>query len=1206
MRIRVFGWLAMAVLSGCWIWQGKLTQAPKEAKTKLSEKEQPNDWFWRQRAYPFDGINYDAFDKAHRQFEGHQRQPAKMATQWQELGPTTVGGRMTDIEILPDGRFLAGSATGGIFESKDRGVSWQSTFDGAFSLSIGDIAYAPSNPDILFAGTGEANGGGGSSTYAGVGVYRSQDGGKTWERSGLAQSRYIGRVCIHPQNPDLVYVAAMGELYGNSESRGLYRSEDGGKTWERILYISPATGVIDVAIDPSRPNRIFAATWQRVRSKQNIEYGGSESGIYYSEDGGDTWKERTTGLPSGDIKGRIGLAIAPSAPDTVYAAYAHLDGTMLGIFKSTDGGERWQRTNDEAAVENYVTYGWWFGQIRVHPQDPEFVFSLGLELYFSQDGGQTWHNWTEYAINNGFILSSADIMHVDLHGLAFDPNDPDIAVIANDGGIYASESALLDFKRRNNFSNMQFYTCEIDPQNPGQVYGGTQDNGTWGNGTDDPTKWEKYLGGDGFQVEVDPSDSNSIYLEYQYGNLFHFLNGEYIDGRQHLLDSDRANWNAPLLIDPNDSNVVYHASNRLFRTDSGVANFVPISDDLTKGDGGGNRVYGSITAIAVAPGNSQVIYVGTDDGNFQVTENGGQTWQNRNDGLPDRWITGIAIHPQDPKTVYVGLSGFRDLDYQPHLLRSQDLGMTWEDVSSNLPEAPVNDVLIDPVDAAKVIVANDFGVFLSRNEGQSWSLLGAGLPAVIVADLDMHAALRTLVAATFGRGMYRLDLGAALEENPVLGSKLPHTAVLAELHGGLNGETHIGIVNPHDVTVDLEMFAFGENGASLELASDLPALNAFEKRWLRLADLFPQSHQQAAWVQVGSSEPVVSFAEIGDEEARGAYLAGSGSPGTVFLPQVAKDTTQFQTFLASVNPNSAGLDHKIRIGAMGEGQPIREHNASYASMNRDLRDYFGRDLQAVNFAQLEEPNYGAVSMEYFHRLPDRTQMATLGLSRQTGSTLRFLHAASDTTNFWTGMVYINVGAVPARVEEHYFNAGGESLKVFIHEELPVEGKITLLFDQNNAQQLPEGTAWVEVRANQPLIGYDLFGASSISGNDYFAGIQGAFGASDTLVYPHFLAGASEWLGIVAVNTGNAPADLTLEAFGADGVLLETKAVPSVPAKGKQTLLVGDFFENEATLANGAWVRLRSEDAVWNGFLLWGDRGEGKRKHLAGMVAIPQP
>ena len=1204
-RVRVFGWLAMMVLCSCWIWQEKKVQNPSLEWNVETEKDLPNDWFWRQRAYPFDDINSRALETARHQLEHHKRQPEKMAVPWQTLGPTTVGGRMTDIEILPDGRFLAGSATGGVFESSDRGKTWQSIFDDAFSLSIGDIAYAPSNPGILYVGTGEANGGGGSSTYAGVGVYRSDDGGQSWARSGLEDSKYIGRIVVHPQNPNLVYVAAMGELFGASEERGLYRSEDGGKTWTRVLYLSPGTGVIDVVIDPSRPDRIFAAAWQRVRSKTNIEYGGEESGIYLSEDAGETWKELTNGLPPGAVRGRIGLALAPSRPDTVYAIYAHTDGSFLGIFKTTDGGLTWQRTNEEGVSENYVTYGWWFGQIRVHPNDPEFVFALGLELYFSQDGGQSWHNWHEYAIDNGYVRSSADVMHVDLHGFAFDPNDGDFAIVANDGGIYASESALLDFKRRNNFSNMQFYACEIDPQNPNQVYGGTQDNGTWGNATGDPAQWVKYLGGDGFQVEVDPTNANSIYMEYQYGNLFHFLNGEVIDGRQHLdPDFDRVNWNAPILIDPNDSNVVYHASQRLFKTVAGVTNFAPISGDLTKGDGGGNSVYGSITAIAVAHGNSNIIYAGTDDGNFQVTGDAGGHWENRNSGLPDRWITGIAVHPDDAKTVYVSLSGFRDLDYQPHLMRSEDAGFHWQDVSANLPEAPINDILVDPGDPSRLIAASDFGVFLSRDEGESWALLGVGMPTVIVTDLDLHPASQTLLAATFGRGMYRLDLGAALADNPRLGSQLPHKAVLAELHGDLNGDTRIGLVNGNDAEVTLELFSFGSDGALLEKAPELSQLKAFEKRMLSLEEAFPQSASLAAWVQVGSSGPVVCFAEIGDEEARGAYLADTVRPGTVYMPHIAKDTAQFQTYLSSVNPSKVGLNHQIRIGANGNGQPIREHNATFTSVRRDIRDYFGRDLGAVNFAQLEEPNYGAVSMEFFHRLPGRTQMAALGLSHQKGTTLRFLHVASDTVNFWTGMVYINVGEGPAQVTEHFYGADGNLLEVRARDGLAPETKMTLLFDQRNAQELPAGTAWVEVIADQDLIGYDLFGASTISGNDYFAGIQGAYEASDTLIYPHFLAGEFQWLGVVAVNTGLSPADMTLDVFTANGELLESKRVNAVPAKGKQTLLVGDFFESEDAVAKGAWVRLRGGEAVWNGFLLWGDRGSAQRKHLAGMVARP--
>lgn len=1197
--------MVCCLVTGVLLWkdgeQPDRTMPPAVQKVP-GGKQIPSDWFWMQRAYPQGKIPDQAVDNARIQAKTLVRKAKKNQPKWENLGPTLVGGRMTDIEILPDGSWWAGSATGGIFKTVDEGQTWTLVGDDTMSLSIGDIAYARSNPNVIYVGTGEANGGGGSTTYPGNGVFRSDDGGNTWTRRGLLSSKFIGRIAVHPQNPEWVYAAAMGDTFGPSEERGLYRSKDGGKTWERVLYVSDNTGAVDVAIDPVRPNRVFAAMWQRFRTTSNLFYGGPESGIHFSDDGGDTWTQVTNGVPGGNDIGRIGLAISESNPDIVYAQYFYGTTGFGGVHKSTDGGLSWQRTNDEETAPPYRNAGSWFGQVRVHPQDPDFVFSLGVLLFFSRDGGETWAEYSEYAT----AAELNDRVHVDMHGMAFDANHPHRILLANDGGIYTSENETLEFIPRNNFSNMQFYRCEFDPSQPQRLYGGTQDNGTWGTADSTQENWFFLLGGDGFQVEVDPTNSNSIYVEFQFGNLYHILNGTYIDGRGHLLDTDRANWDAPILIDPNNPQVVYHASQRLFRTDSGVENFVPISEDLTKGDGGGNRVFGTITAVDVARGNSQIIYVGTDDGNVQMTFDGGTTWHDRTAGLPQRWVRAVSVHPTDANTAFVALSGYRQQDYQPHVMKTTDAGETWVDISNNLPEAPVNDIIVDPENPARLYAASDFGVFYSVNGGDSWAVLGQDMPLVPVNDLDYEPNSKMLAAATYGRGMFRLDLTPIINAEAVLGTQLPERYVLPELRGHLVGETYIGIVNPNLSAANIEWFGFDSQGTMLEKSTMSMPIAARGKQFVTLGEAFPNSAADIDWVQIGSDLEVVVFAEIGDDQSRASYLAEKAIAGTVNIPHVARDTAQFQTFLASVNPHPAGLQTRIQPNGSGVSQQIPEHFSKYGRMARDVRDYFGEDLRDVAFAQLQDPLRGTATMEYFHRIPSRTQMAALGTDAQKGKTLRFLHVASDTANFWTGMVYIHVGTEPANISERFFGADGQLLESRQREAVPVDDKTTLLFDAENAQGLPAGTSWVEIISEDYLIGYDLFGANPGTGSDFFAGIKGSLQTMQRMVYPHFLAGENQWLGLVALNTGEVSADLQFQVFAADGSLLEEKTMLEVPANAKRTILVGDYFENEETLTKGAWILVNAAKPVWNGFLLWGDRNQGPRRNMSGMVAAPVP
>lgn len=712
----------------------------------------PNDWFFMQRAYPHGRINYAVYLEQMKAVQ-QLRQSAtseKDTTIWEFAGPENICGRLSDVEMHPSDMVTvyAGAASGGIFKSSDAGVSWIPVFDDALSLSIGDIAIAPSDPAILYAGTGEANCGGGSQTYDGVGIYKSTDAGESWVYCGLAESRNIGRMAVHPGNPDIVYAAAMGDLFADNPGRGIYKTSDGGESWQQVLFVSDSTGGIDVVIHPQYPDTVYAAMWERVRRPNRRSYGGSTCGIYRTYNGGQTWEELTTGLPSpGPNVGRIGIDLCLSDPSTLYAIYADKPGYFEGVYKSTNGGDNWIQTNDGSLADCYSSYGWWFGRIKIDPTDPDIAYVIGFDLYKTSNGGNSWSN-----------ISTWDV-HVDQHELYIHPQDHEFIALGNDGGFYTSQNGGNDWTWMDNLPVTQFYTSEIDRQHPERLYGGTQDNGTnrtLTGGTDD---WQPIYGGDGFYVLVDPENNNYVYAEYQYGNLARSTNGgSYFNSAMTgISSSDRKNWNTPVVFDPTNPEILYYGANRLYKSTNRAVNWSVISDDLTNGPGV-NLTYGTITTISVSPVNPDIIYVGTDDGNVWVSAMTGSGWEYISSGLPDRWVTRVAADPANENTAYVTFSGYRWDEYLPHIFMTTDKGENWLDISGNLPELPINDVIIDPQNTPALYVATDGGVFVTNDQGLNWELMGSNLPNVPVNDLTLHEETRKLVAATFGRSMYSYDL----------------------------------------------------------------------------------------------------------------------------------------------------------------------------------------------------------------------------------------------------------------------------------------------------------------------------------------------------------------------------------------------------------------------------------------------------------------
>jgi len=714
------------------------------------EERRPGEWFLIQRAYPQWKINYDVLNQARTEAQ-KMRDAATEGLQlaWKAAGPTNVGGRVADVAVDPRSTdtIYVGSASGGILKSVDGGYMWEEIFDDQPSLAIGAVAVDPSNPRTIYAGTGEPNAGGGSVTYGGYGVFRSTDGGATWEHLGLESSVYIGRIVVHPADPAKIFVAANGALFSANPERGVYRTDDSGTTWENVLFLNDSTGAVDLAINPIHPDTLYAAMWMRKRGPDYRIFGSDDCGLYRSTDGGDSWHELAGGLPAGPDVGRIGVSVCASQPRTVYAIYADATGYFLGVYKSTDGGDSWARTDDSGFTFFYSSYGWWFGNVRVDPTNPEKAFALGITMYRTTNGGATWSR-------------VADETHVDNHAMYVDPANPDWIILGDDGGIFISTNGGTFWSKSYDLPITQFYTIHMDFSNPLRIYGGTQDNSTVRTLTGSVSDWDVILGGDGFYCVVDPTNSNVIYAEYQWGGLHKstdlgFSWDEVLTG---INVSDRRNWSTPVVMDPSDPNTLYYGTYRLYRTTNGALSWTSISSDLSSGPGPGNIVFGTITTIAVAPSDASVIYVGTDDSNVWVTLDGGSSWNHLSDSLPDRWVTRVAVDPYDALTAYVTFSGFKWDSPLPHVYRTTDAGVTWQDISSNLPEAPVNVIVVDSLYPNILYLGTDVGAFYSMDVGSTWAPLGTDLPNCYVVDMVFHNPTRTLVAGTYGRSAFKLDV----------------------------------------------------------------------------------------------------------------------------------------------------------------------------------------------------------------------------------------------------------------------------------------------------------------------------------------------------------------------------------------------------------------------------------------------------------------
>ncbi|MEO6213973.1 MAG: hypothetical protein ABIP65_10135 [Vicinamibacterales bacterium] len=698
---------------------------------------------------------------------------------WRHIGPAAFGGRIDDVEAVP-GRpqvIFVGAASGGIFKSVNSGTTWKPVFDEAGTmLSIGDLAIAPSDGNIVWAGTGEPNGR--QSSSWGDGVYKSLDGGETWTHAGLRETHHVGRVVIHPRNPDIVFVAALGRLWGPNPERGLYRTHDGGRTWKRVLTIDQDTGVVDVAMD--RDGRtLFAAAYQRRRRAWGFVGGGSGSALYRSLDGGETWQKLGGGLPDGNV-GRIGVEISRSEPDVVYAIVEHKDG---GVFRSQDRGTTWTRQNPLNPRPSY------YSQIRIDPTNANKVWVLGSPLFVSVDGGKTFRS-----------NDTGDRIHVDHHALWINPANPEHLILGNDGGLYFSHDGSRSWSFIDNLPIGQYYDISIDKREPYWVYGGTQDNGTWAL----PSRTYSELGitnndviniayGDGFYTIPDPSDARVIYANSQSGRTYRVDLETREERGIRPVSTDpkeeyRFNWSTPMVMSPHDPKVVYYGGNRLFRTTDGGQRWEVISPELTRNQDwkklpvmgparsdatlsrdDGVSDLGTITTISESPARAGLLYAGTDDGQVQVTIDGGKTWQNHTARfkLPgERWVSRVLASRHAAGTAYVAFDGHQDDDFKPYLFRTTDTGATWTAIAGDLPDGTVINTIEEHHRKPGLLFAGtESGLFVSHDGGRGWALMRGNLPRVPIDDIAISERENDVVLGTHGRSIIILDDASLLEHS---------------------------------------------------------------------------------------------------------------------------------------------------------------------------------------------------------------------------------------------------------------------------------------------------------------------------------------------------------------------------------------------------------------------------------------------------------
>jgi len=937
------------------------------------------------------------------------------------IGPALMSGRISDIAKDPSdpATWYVASSSGGVWKTINSGTTWQPIFDAYGAYSIGCVTVDPANPWVVWVGTGEANSQ--RSVGWGDGVYKSLDGGESFTNVGLEASEHIARIVIDPRDSDVVYAASQGPLWAPGGDRGLYKTTDGGTTWTRVLEVSENTGITDVVIDPRDPDTLYAAAYQRRRRVWTLIAGGPESAIYKTTDAGATWRKLEKGLPKVHL-GRIGLALAPENPDVVYATIP-AEGDHSGFYRSRNRGESWERMSGYVPIDPQ-----YYQKIYPDPHRPERVYSMDMLMQVSDDGGRSfepmpWKN-----------------RHVDTHAMVFDENDPEYLMVGGDGGIYESWDRGATWKFVANLPITQFYRVGTDNAKPFyNVYGGTQDNSSQGapsrttsrNGITN-REWFVTVTGDGYQTRVDPDDPDIVYSMFQYGGLVRYdrANGEMVDIQPQPEaggDAIRWHWDSPLIISPHSGARLYFAGNRLFRSDDRGDTWRAVSPDLTRAidrnqlevmgrvwsvDAVWKNVftsyYGNIVALDESPLVEGLIYVGTDDGLVQVTEDGGATWRavGTFPGVPENtYVSDIAASTTDRDTVYAAFNNHKSGDFTPYLLQSTDRGRSWRTIAGDLPDRHVVWSVIDDHERDGLLFAGtEFGVFVTIDGGDHWVELTGGMPTVAVRDLQIQRRENDLVVGTFGRGIAILDDYTPLRfvDADVLEAEAAtfpvETALMFLLSNdlgsgekGTQGDAFFAAPNPPFGAVltyllheDLKGRRELRRSAERELADQNESVTIPSWDELREEDL----------------EPAPGIV-ISVEDASGRPVRRLAAPATAGIHRVAWDLRW---------PSSAPVDD------MDDGEPGQEGGPMVAPGSYTMRllqrvdgeltqlgEARSFDAEPLGIASLPAPDRHELAA--FHRRVaelQRVVMATVNVAEETGARLDALRTAIDATPWLAG------------------------------------------------------------------------------------------------------------------------------------------------------------------------------------------------------------
>lgn len=822
---------------------------------------------------------------------------------FENIGPTIMSGRVTALAVNPQmpSEFYVGYASGGVWHTTNNGTSFTPILDNSNTQNVGDIAVHWDSRTI-WVGTGENNSS--RSSYAGIGILKSIDNGETWENCGLIDSHHIGKILINPKNNNEVTVGVTGHLYSENNERGIYKTTDGGKSWNHTLFIDSVSGIIDLKHAPNNYNTMFATAWTKDRKAWNFDGNGENSGVYKSTDAGNNWTKISTkqsGLPIGKGMGRTGIAVfdenivyaivdnqnrrpqtKPNKKESLtkdefknmstaeflkiedkrlntflkengfqekyraenvkqmvrsgnvqpkdIATYLENANTLLfdtpvigaEIYKSTDGGKTWKKTHSDYLEDLYYSYGYYFGHIHVSPNNSDHIYTYGVPIISSKDGGKT------------FKSMNAENVHADHHALWINPNQPNHIINGNDGGINITYDDGKTWIKNNSPSVGQFYAINVDNETPYNVYGGLQDNGVWvgPHNSEENNEWHQngqypwkfIMGGDGMQIQIDSRNSDIVYTGYQFGNYYRIdkqtMSNKYIQPKHQLGEAPyRFNWQTPILLSSHNQDILYLGGNKLMRSLNKGDDWMAISPDLTQGGKKGNVAYGTLTSISESPFQFGLLYTGSDDGLVQISKNSGDTWTNISNSFPkDLWVSRVVASKHKKERVYVTLTGYRWDDFNTYIYKSEDYGQTWEPLKNNLPNSPLNVICEDLNDQNILYIGSDNGAYVSFNQGKTWNVFKKGLPNVAITDIVIQERENHLLLGTHGRSIYKTDLSAFKQY-----SELGMTESLAifkpkEIYKSRNwGNSWSNWANVYNPNVNLYYFSNSEGNNSLQV-----------------------------------------------------------------------------------------------------------------------------------------------------------------------------------------------------------------------------------------------------------------------------------------------------------------------------------------------------------------------------------------------------